>query len=64
MEELAKNAYEALRESVHGVSTVSGKPLPPWEELDASVTDAWVGAIQAVEDAVSPAPEEPEPPAP
>lgn len=59
MEELARNAYEALREQVHGVSTVSGKPLPPWEELDLAVADAWVAAIEAVEESLSPPAEAP-----
>lgn len=53
MEEQAQAAYEALLVQVHGVSTVSGKALPPWEELDAAVTDAWLAAVQATEDAVS-----------
>lgn len=53
MEEQAQAAYEALREQVHGVSPVSGKTLPPWGELDSAVTNTWVAAVQATEDAVS-----------
>jgi hypothetical protein len=62
MEEQAQAAYEFLRERVHGVSPVSGRTLPPWGELDSAVTDAWVAAVQATEDAVAlPPPEDPLP---
>lgn len=56
MEEHARNAYEAMREAVHGVSTISGKALPPWDELPTGVTTAWIAALQATENLVSPPP--------
>lgn len=56
METEAQAAYESMREQVHGVSPISGKLLPPWEELDAVVTDMWVSAVQATEDALPEAP--------
>ena len=59
MQDYARAAYEAMREGIHGLSVISGKPLPTWEELDASVKAAWVAAIQATEDAVSPEPPPP-----
>ena len=54
MEDKARNAYDSMSESVHGLSTISGKPLPPWEELPQSVKDAWVAALQAVEGHIAP----------
>ena len=56
LEDNARNAYEALRQLVFGVSTISGQTLPPWEELPTSVTLAWVAAVKATEDSVAPPP--------
>lgn len=58
MEEHARIVYEEMRRGVNGKSPVSGETLPPWEELDAAVTDAWVAALQATEDFVAPPPPE------
>lgn len=62
IQEHARNVYEGMRATVHGVSTISGATLPTWEELDAAVQSAWTAAVQATEDAVSPPPPPTEPP--
>lgn len=54
MEEHARIVYEEMRRGVNGKSPISGEDLPPWEELDAAVSAAWVAALQATEDSIAP----------
>ena len=47
-EDRGKAMYDAYRESVFGVAPVTGRPLPPWEELSAGVREALNGVIDEV----------------
>jgi hypothetical protein len=47
-EDRGKAIYDAYRESVFGISPITGVPLPPWEELLQASRDALNGVIDAI----------------
>lgn len=48
LELLGKAAYLAYRESVGGISAISGDPLPMWEQCPPVVREGWRAAADAV----------------
>jgi len=41
---LGRLAYEGYCTATGGVSLISGQSLPPWEELDSALQNAWISA--------------------
>ena len=48
MNELAKVGYEAYRSYTGGISLVSKKPIPPFEQLSVEIQEAWQAAADCI----------------
>ena len=49
---LAQIAYEGYVETTGGVSIITGHKLPPFENLDERIKDAWYNAAKAVREEI------------
>jgi hypothetical protein len=47
-ESFGRLAYDAYARKAGGRSLVSGDRLPPWDDLDQKIKDAWLAAASAV----------------
>lgn len=47
--ELAKAAYQAYGETTN-FKNYQGNPMPAWEDLGATIQDAWIAAADRVAD--------------
>lgn len=45
---MAKVGYEAYRAHTGGISLVSKKPIPPFEQLDEAIKEAWQAAADVI----------------
>lgn len=48
MDNLGRIAYDAYRSMSHGLSLVSGQPIPEYDALPESIKAAWFAAGTAV----------------